>query len=249
MTTPTADPAMGTAPYKVGDRVRTTAPAPSTPGFPADYAVPVGTPGTIANIGAYGGYGVLLDNDPHQLPAHYDADELVPAGTMFVLGLDLSLTSTGVASSLGWAERIRPRQLRGLERLRYIRERITGYARPYSLAVLEGPAYGRATQAGHDEMAALRWMVRDDLDRLGVPVAIIPPSTLKLWATGRGNADKVSMTKAMSARFPDVEITSSDEADALALADMGNAWATAAPLTPAQGRAVQGATWPEVITQ
>ncbi|OLT27768.1 hypothetical protein BJF83_17445 [Nocardiopsis sp. CNR-923] len=164
------------------------------------------------------------------------------------LGLDLSLTSTGVASSLGWAERIRPRT-RGLDRLRTIVGRVRGYASAdhYALAVIEGPAYGHGRQAGHDELAALRWMVRDALDRNGLPVAIVPPSTLKLWATGNGRAGKGDVAAAMDARHTGLGLLVGqryDEADALALADMGAAWLDNWCLSPAQQRAMSGVTWP-----
>ncbi|MFL1444031.1 hypothetical protein [Nocardiopsis protaetiae] len=172
-----------------------------------------------------------------------------PTRTVRVIGLDLSLTSSGVASSLGWTERIRPRQLRGLDRLRHIRQRVIDYAVGASLAVVEGPSYGHGRMAGHDEMAALRWMVRDDLTRAGLPVAIVPPSTLKLWATGNGRASKGDVAAAMDRVHPGLGLMAGqryDEADAMALADMGHAWLThRTGLTPTQQRAMDGAAWPD----
>lgn len=169
-------------------------------------------------------------------------------GAPRVLGLDLSLTSTGVASSLGWAERIRPRT-RGLDRLRLIVSRVRSYADAggYALAVIEGPAYSRAGQAGHDELAALRWMVRDALDRAGLPVAIAPPQSVKLWATGKGNAGKGDVAAGMDLRFPGLGLMAGqryDEADALALADMGAAWLRADTLPDHQTRAMASVAWP-----
>lgn len=171
-----------------------------------------------------------------------------PGGAL-ALGLDLSLTSTGVASPLGWADRIRPRT-RGLDRLRTIVSQVRAYADgdQYALAAIEGPAYSRAGQAGHDELSALRWMVRDTLDRAGLPIAVIPPSTLKLWATGNGRATKGDMATAMDARHPGMGLLSGqryDEADALALADMGTAWLNHWLLSPVQQRAMAGVAWPE----
>lgn len=164
------------------------------------------------------------------------------------LGLDLSLTSTGVASSLGWTERIRPRT-RGLDRLRLIVSRVRAYADAdgYHLAVIEGPAYSRGGQAGHDELSALRWMARDVLDRAGLPVVIAPPQSVKLWAAGKGNAGKGDVANAMDTRFPGLGLMAGqryDEADALALADMGAAWLRSDTLPDHQTRAMAGATWP-----
>lgn len=166
-----------------------------------------------------------------------------------VLGLDLSLTSTGIASSAGWCDRIRPRGLRGLERLRHIVAEVRSHAGGYQLAVIEGPAYSRAGQAGHDELAALRWMTRDLLDRMDVPVAVAPPACLKLWATGRGNATKLCVRDAMAAVYPAAAIASSDEADALALASMGAAWWSRASLADPQQRSLLGTAWPEVTAR
>jgi len=47
----------------------------------------------------------------------------------------------------------------------------------------------------------------------------IPPATLKQWASGVGNADKVRVASALTNRYR-VEFGSSDEADAYALARM-----------------------------
>jgi hypothetical protein len=63
--------------FKVGDRVRTTVDAPAL--NEDDWAVPVGTLGAITDAHATGGYGVLLDGDPDQLPSYYAAAELTPA--------------------------------------------------------------------------------------------------------------------------------------------------------------------------
>lgn len=58
-----------------GQRVRTTVDAPTA--WPGAFSAPTGTLGTITGPpGKFGGYGVVLDGDPHRLPAHYDADEL-----------------------------------------------------------------------------------------------------------------------------------------------------------------------------
>lgn len=62
--------------FHVGQRVRTTVDAPAADGF--DYSAPAGSLGTITDVfDTFGeAYGVLLDEDPDQLSAHYAADEL-----------------------------------------------------------------------------------------------------------------------------------------------------------------------------
>jgi hypothetical protein len=66
---------MDTRTYQVGDRIRTTVDAPAA--WEGAYSAPAGTLGTITDTKH--GYGVVLDDDPDQLPAHYTADELAPA--------------------------------------------------------------------------------------------------------------------------------------------------------------------------
>ena len=112
-----------------------------------------------------------------------------------VIGLDLSLTSSGVASSLGWTDTIRPKKIRGLDRLRMIVDAVRTYTSGYDLVVLEGPSFGHSGFRQHEELVALRWMVRDVVDRQQVPFAIVPPATLKLYAVGKGNAKKATWPK------------------------------------------------------
>ena len=177
---------------------------------------------------------------------------VAPALGVRALGLDLSLRSTGVASSLGWCTRIRPggpgspnRHMSGLERLRYIVGKVKALAVGHDLAVIEGAAYARGGQAGHDELSALRWMVRDIVDRSGLPIAMVPPTTLKLWATGSGKASKADMIAAAVTRYPLADVRTDDEADALHLADMGAAWLDVRlGLSDTQVRAMRGVPWP-----
>jgi hypothetical protein len=66
---------MDTRTYRVGDRIRTTVDAPAV--WEGAYAAPAGTLGTI--IDTKYGPSVMLDTDPHRLPADYSANELEPA--------------------------------------------------------------------------------------------------------------------------------------------------------------------------
>lgn len=71
---PDRSPAMD---FQTGDRIRTTVTAPAA--WDGGYSAPTGSLGTI--VATRRGYGVVLDTDPDQLPAHYTADELEPATT------------------------------------------------------------------------------------------------------------------------------------------------------------------------
>lgn len=153
---------------------------------------------------------------------------------MRVAGVDLSLTSTGVALvDRGDAEArtdvhlVRPKQIRGLQRLRWITEEIWQAVSGRDLVVLEGPAYHMtAGQQGHHERAGLWWHLAERLDREGLPLLVAPPQAVKTYATGRGNASKELIAVEVARRFrqvPSADLTRSDASDALILAALGAA--------------------------
>lgn len=123
------------------------------------------------------------------------------AGTrpLLVVALDLSLTCTGVAG-LGWTDRIRTK-LRGDERLAYLEAEVTSFIRPADLVVMEGPSYGHAGPRFHEDLAGLRVLVRRYCHRHQIPYAVIPPSNLKLYTAGRGNASKGEVRSAVADRY------------------------------------------------
>jgi hypothetical protein len=90
------------------------------------------------------------------------------------------------------------------------------------LVVLEGPAYG-ALHGQPDERAGLRWLILNWVIRREIPVALIPPSTVKGYLTGRGNASKDDMRRAVAALYPRQGLSrvSHDEADAVGCALAG----------------------------
>lgn len=118
---------------------------------------------------------------------------------MNVVGLDLSLTATGVADYSG-THTIKTGALRGMRRLADIRDLIVGLVahNPTDLVVIEGYAFGRPAQAHH--LGELGGVVRLALHEGGVPCVEIPPAKLKLYATGVGNANKGQMIEAASKR-------------------------------------------------
>lgn len=139
-----------------------------------------------------------------------------------VLGLDLSLTSPGLAGN-GWADTLKPpAKLRGVERMGWIRGAITDrYLTGVALVVVEGPSYGnQAGQSGHHERAGLWWLIRYTLHRRAVPVAVVSPASLKMYATGRGNAGKDDVLREVTRRF-DWFQGDNNAADATILHTMG----------------------------
>lgn len=122
-----------------------------------------------------------------------------PRPSLLVVGLDLSLTCTGVAG-VGWTDRIRTK-LRGDERLAYLEAEIISFIRPADLVVMEGPSYGHSGPRFHEDLAGLRVLVRRYCHRHTIPYALVPPSNLKLYTTGRGNAAKGEVRSAIADRY------------------------------------------------
>ncbi|MFV2094856.1 hypothetical protein ACFHW1_05105 [Micromonospora sp. LOL_014] len=169
-----------------------------------------------------------------------------------VVGLDLSLASTGIAVG-HWTFSIKPGDRRDLARLEYLRDAVLAYVIDNSpdLVVVEGPSYGsaRGAQAGHHERAGLWWLVRMAITggAGGWPLAVVPPATLKLYATGKGTADKPAMAVAAYKRLG-IEGVSDDEVDAawLRAAGMDHLGHPLAVMPAAQRAALDKVTWPEV---
>jgi hypothetical protein len=136
-----------------------------------------------------------------------------------VIGLDLSLTSTGVAGA-DWTRRLKtPDALRGHARLDWVLEEVDGLTAAADLVVVEGPSFG-STGPGQHERGGLWWMATGRLRRGGRPYAVVPPSSLKLYATGKGSAGKDDVLREITKRFPWFS-GGNDEADALGLVAMG----------------------------
>ena len=108
-----------------------------------------------------------------------------------VLGLDLSITATGLCLPNGTTETIATNAKHGDRRLVTITDRIMrAVLSGIDLAAIEDlPTHARA--AGITGM--VHGSVRELLIRHDVPYAVITPATLKAYATGRGNADKTAM--------------------------------------------------------
>lgn len=119
-----------------------------------------------------------------------------------VVGLDLSLTATGVATSDGsWI--VKPGKLRGPERLATIRDFVAAAVLdepvPVDLVVIEGYAYGRNNN--REILGELGGVIRLLLWENDVRYLDVPPSTLKMYATGKGNAGKTEVVIAARERL------------------------------------------------
>ena len=142
---------------------------------------------------------------------------------MRVVGLDLSLTATGVADKQG-ARVIRTGQMRGAERLKYIGAQVdricTG--KDYleikaDIVVIEG--YAHAAEYAGPQIGELGGVIKVCLYQRGIPFISVPPTTMKKFATGKGNASK-DMVLAEAVRM-NRDINDNNAADAYFLYLMG----------------------------
>lgn len=177
-----------------------------------------------------------------------------------VIGLDMALGTSGIAGP-GWTDTIRTGQLRGEERLTYIVETAAAFYRRADFAVIEGAAYSHAKQVGHDELSALRWMIRCDLRKRGIPFAVVTPDSRTIYATGKARwkdeATGRKLTPKQVKGMVRLETatrygmlfegpTRYDEADAYVLMAMAMDWLgyPLAEVPKTHARALKGVPWP-----
>lgn len=136
-----------------------------------------------------------------------------------IAGLDLSLTSTGLALPDGTLHTITSKH-RGIPRVIDLRNQITYAlgAQDYldiagvDLVVIEGYSFSSRNSQAH-ALGELGGAVRVALHEHDVPWVEISPATLKKYACGKGNAPKDQVLVAAVQRLG-VTPANSDEADA-----------------------------------
>lgn len=173
-----------------------------------------------------------------------------------VLGLDLAAELTGVAGP-GGTMVIRAPKAAGkkrtladdLARLDHIASQIAWIllrARP-DLAVIEDYAPGIRSAAAH-RLAEVGGVVRHTCWRAGVPIALVNPMHLKVYATGSSKATKSEMATSALKRAG-LEFPTEDECDAFWLRAMGldQLGHPVVDLPKAQREALAKVVWPQVI--
>lgn len=170
------------------------------------------------------------------------------------VGLDLSLTGSGIASTDGWCRRIGQDGITTLplrdrvEAVGRLAHQIFDAADGHDLVVVEKPAYSRSG-GGAVERHALWWLVVELLLAGDTPVAEVGPNSRALYAVGKGTAKKSAVIDAVARRLPMFDTGGDDNlCDAAVLAAMG-ADHLGAPLAvmPAAHRKALGAVkWPEI---
>lgn len=169
-----------------------------------------------------------------------------------VVGIDMSLTSTGLACNHDTTT-IRTTGHKGDSiterswRLRQIAGEILAWAAKADLVVIEGPAFTSQHGSMHDR-SGLWWLVVDRLVRGEIPLAVMPPANLKKYATGAGNAKKDAVMLAIARRFPMFTVTGNDIADAIGLmaAGLDHLGCPLVILPDAHRKALAPIDWPEM---
>jgi crossover junction endodeoxyribonuclease RuvC len=167
---------------------------------------------------------------------------------------DLSLTSTGWARTtlsgppgdFAWESGVIETGLRGTSRLWKILYYVLQVAKDCDLAILEG--YAHASQYQSHQMGELGGVVRLGLHQKEIPFVVVPPLTLKMFATGTGKGKKEGIFAECIRRLG-YEGTSDDEADALWLLQMGiHAYDLHGKVTLPKShlRALEKIEWPRV---
>jgi len=161
-----------------------------------------------------------------------------------VLGVDSSLTSTGLA----WLNATNPAEPEWItrrvlskppedghdlfaraRRIRRIAKTVAEFPGDVEgplcgadVIVLEGVAFASKTAYAR-EIAALWWRTVDEL-AVALPAArlvVVPPASRAKYATGSGRADKHEVLAAVRETYPAADVPQHDVADAVALAAIG----------------------------
>jgi crossover junction endodeoxyribonuclease RuvC len=144
-----------------------------------------------------------------------------------IIGIDQSLHSTGIIIMnesglvIGRCVIVPPQGCVGIDRLMYIENALTTIfqSTPITGAYMEGYAYG-LQGAANFELGELGGIVKRAAYQAKVPLVIVPPATVKRFATGKGNAKKDEIRLAVYKRWG-FEAVTNDEVDAYVIARIG----------------------------
>lgn len=185
----------------------------------------------------------------------------------FVVGVDLSLTATGIgvltetstgvkASVAELASKLiktGPPDKAGkptecvrdrVQRSREMARDVWRYACRAELVVIEGLFTG--PNAGKLIDRAATWMrIADRCVTNEVPLAVIAPRALKLPIAGSGNASKTEMISALVRLWPDLQLKTDNEVDAISCAHLGAVALGWDVPTLERHRKVTWTEWPE----
>lgn len=157
----------------------------------------------------------------------------------FVIGIDLSLTGTGLADlsvDKGRFDNVETYGTKGKrgdnykrrgDRLREMADYIYSWATAGpvdpALVVIEGPSLGNR-QGSQFDRSGLWWLVVDQFMQNGIDVLVVPPKTRAKYATGNGNSGKDVVVAHVIEQYGHLwegYVRNDNEADAMVLAAIG----------------------------
>lgn len=146
---------------------------------------------------------------------------------LLMLAIDPSLNSLGYAfrhtDGTTRTGVLRPKKVRDLERLDwmdYAFGRLVDSVQPTNV-VYEDYSMGSKGKTFH--IGEMGGVLKVNLWRRGIDIILVPPTNLKMFATGKGNADKDLMMSVL-AQHRGRSFDNSDEADAYGLLLLGEAF-------------------------
>jgi Holliday junction resolvasome RuvABC endonuclease subunit len=163
-----------------------------------------------------------------------------------VVGLDLSITATGIAWVDGTTYVVKSRSTGDRRLLDIVDEVATAVeGRNVDLVVIEDlPTHAKAAGiTGMVHGAVRTWLIRE-----GIPYALVTPASLKKYATGAGNAGKPQMAVAAFKRLGR-ELSDDNQVDALWLRAAGLDYLGDPPavMPAAQREALNKVAWPQAV--
>ena len=169
---------------------------------------------------------------------------------MILLGIDPSLASSGIClmSEIGQVldSLVIKTDKVGTERLSFFRQSFINLIsiRSEINVFIEGYSFGSGGK--RESMAELGGVIRLMLYDQAINFIEVPPKTLKKFATGNGNADKILMGVQLMKEFG-LEYPTSDQTDAFWLCQFGRAYHGLIPnLTKARQEVIEGMRNPKV---
>lgn len=146
---------------------------------------------------------------------------------MNFIGLDLSLRATGwadVNEAGGSIFGVLPKtKLKGVPRLLHLRRELR-VVMPEGPSVIAVEGYSMGSKGRVFDIGEWGGIAKLDLYERGDSVVLlVPPSSLKMFVTGSGNAGKAEVVAAVNKRFG-ISTKDDNEADALGLALIARHW-------------------------
>jgi Holliday junction resolvasome RuvABC endonuclease subunit len=137
-----------------------------------------------------------------------------------MMGIDASLLSTGIASPDGTTLNIPDLNMRGWERISYIIRFVNAMVKHDKPTHICMEGYAMRASGRVFDIAELGGVMKLLFLSAGLPIILVPPKTLKVYAADNGNASKALVMKEIKARWGR-SFVQSDRADAFALQQYG----------------------------